>query len=75
VQERARKWYYYYLFRMMMPFPFFFGDPAGKSGKFGLSFDSLDALLPGRSAVLDRVCQGIVDGVTPFEWDEFEERA
>jgi hypothetical protein len=75
VQERARKWYYYYLFRMMMPFPFFFGDPAGKSGKFGLSFDSLDTLLPGRSPVLDRVCQGIVDGVTPFEWDEFEERA
>jgi hypothetical protein len=72
VQEQARKWYYYYLFRMMMPFPFFYGDPAAKSGKYGLSFDSLDALLPGRSPVLDRVCQGIVDGVTPFEWDEFE---
>ncbi len=69
VRERARKWYYYYLFRMMMPFPFFDGDPVRERG---LSFYSLDDLLPGRSPVLDRVCLGITDGTTPFEWDEFE---
>jgi hypothetical protein len=73
VQERARKWYYFYLFRMMMPFPFFYGDPASPTVRHGLSFRSLDALLPGRSPVLDRVCQGIADGVTPFLWDEHEE--
>ena len=37
-----------------------------------LTLHSLAELLPGRSVVLDRICQGILDRTTPFEWDEFE---
>ncbi len=70
IRARARQWYYYYFFRLMMLFPFY-EDAKGQSGT-RLSFDSLAALLPGKSPVLDRICQGIFDGVTPFEWDEFE---
>jgi hypothetical protein len=71
-RERARKWYYYYFFRLMMPFPFC--DSEGQKGfaPSRLAFQSLEELLPGRSPVLDRACQGIMDGVTAFEWDEFE---
>jgi hypothetical protein len=70
VRARARKWYYHYFFRMMMPFPLCEDERAAKRTR--LTFDSLKDLLPGRSPVLDRICEGIVDGTTPFEWDEFE---
>lgn len=81
VQERGRKWYYFCLSRMMimmmmtmmMPFPFFYGDPPSRTVRHGLSFRSLVALLPGRSPMLARVCQGLADGVTPLLWDEHEE--
>jgi hypothetical protein len=69
---RARRWYYYYFFRMMMDFPFFRTDRVGSESPTTLTFSSLADLLPGRSPVLDRVCQGILDGTTPFEWDSFE---
>jgi hypothetical protein len=71
-RERARRWYYYYFFRMMMPFPFYKSDRVGKEAPTKLSFQSLADLLPGRSPVLDLVCRGIIDGQTPFEWDEFD---
>jgi hypothetical protein len=66
----ARKWYYHYFFRLMMPFPYYEKVPTISGVR--LTFDSLAALLPGQSPVLDRICQGILDGKTPFEWDEFE---
>lgn len=68
-RARARKWYYYYFFRLMMPFPFY---TAGVNTAASLDFESLDALLPGRSPTLDLVCQGIADATTRFEWDEYE---
>jgi hypothetical protein len=34
-----------------------------------LDFDHLDSLLPGACEGLDVVCQGIVDGETPFLFD------
>jgi hypothetical protein len=70
----ARKWYYYYFFRLMMPLPFFEADRHGSITDSRLTFDSLGDLLPGKSAVLDRICTGILDGETRFEWDEFEGR-
>jgi hypothetical protein len=71
-RDRARRWYYYYFFRMMMDFPFFRTEQLGKETPTTLTLSSLADLLPGRSAVLDRVCQGILDRTTPFEWDRFE---
>jgi hypothetical protein len=73
-EERAlaRRWYYYYFFRMMMPFPFYAVEKAGSEALVRLTFESLADLRPGRSPVLDLVCQGIVDGRAPFEWDEFD---
>jgi hypothetical protein len=56
----------------MMPFRFYEEQRVDGQARTRLTFDSLDALLPGRSPVLDRVCQGIVDESIPFEWDEFE---
>jgi len=69
-RELATKWYYQYFFRMMMPFPYC--EDKGNGLGTRLTFRSLAELLPGRSPVLDRICQGILDGKTPFEWDEFE---
>jgi hypothetical protein len=68
-RERARRWYYYYFFRLMMPFPFYDAD---HSEAAVLSFASLDELLPGRAPGLDVACRGILDGESPFEWDEFD---
>lgn len=72
-RDLARKWYYYYFFRLMMPFPFY-GTERNDLGESitRLTFQSLDELLPGRSPVLDRICRGIADPSTRFEWDEFE---
>jgi hypothetical protein len=70
VRALARKWYYHYFFRLMMPFPYY--EKLQTINSVRLTFDSLAALLPGKSPVLDRICQGILDAKTPFEWDEFE---
>jgi hypothetical protein len=72
-KARARKWYYHYFFRMMMPFPFYEADAMSKDTPLRLAFESLDELAPGRNTVMDLVCRGIMDGVTPFEWDEWDE--
>jgi hypothetical protein len=74
-RELARKWYYYYFFRLMMPFPFYEAYRNRSVTDSRITFESLADLLPGKSPVLDRVCQGIVDGKTRFEWDDFEEPA
>jgi hypothetical protein len=71
-RARARRWYYYYFFRMMMDFPYFRSERVGSETLTALAFASLSDLLPGRSPVLDRVCQGILDRTTQFEWDTFE---
>jgi len=72
LRDRARKWYYYYFFRLMMPFPFYDPKQGTSFAPTRFGFSSLDELLPGRSTVLDRVCRGIVDGESYFEWDDFE---
>jgi len=72
LKARARKWYYYYFFRLMMPFPFYDPKQGTSFAPTRFGFSSLDELLPGRSTVLDRVCRGIIDGESYFEWDEFE---
>jgi hypothetical protein len=66
--ERARKFAYYLFFMRMIDMPLLSTDlhqvlrPAGE--RF-FTFDSLDALLPGRSRNLDMICDGIVHGA-PF---------
>jgi hypothetical protein len=69
MRDRARRWYYYYFFRMMLDFPFYATERVGGETPTRLTFESLEDLLPGRSSVLDLVCQGILDGATPFEYD------
>jgi hypothetical protein len=71
----ATKWYYHYFFRLMMPYPFYEEERIDGKTRIRLTFDSLAALEPGQSPVLDRICQGITDGKTLFEWDEFERPA
>jgi hypothetical protein len=75
VRALARKWYYHYFFRLMMPYPFYEDERVNGQQRLRLTFDSLEKLGPGNSPVLDRICQGIVDGKTLFEWDEFEDGA
>jgi hypothetical protein len=70
--ERARKYAYHYYYRLMIDFPLFsISDPMTLSGP-RLEFDSLDDLMPGRHGSLDRVCDGILDGTTPFVYDTLE---
>jgi hypothetical protein len=69
---RAKKWYYYYFFRLMLSFPFFEVDESMHMSNPRLRLSSLTELEPGRSKVLDLICQGIMDGKTPFEYDEWE---
>jgi len=74
-RAQARKWYYHYFFRLMMPYPFYEGERGANGHVRGrLTFESLRDLLPGKSAVLDRICEGIVDRRVPFEWDEISGR-
>jgi hypothetical protein len=72
IRALATKWYYHYFFRLMMAYPFYEEERVNGQARLRLAFDSLSALKPGNSAVLDRICQGIIDGKTLFEWDEFE---
>ncbi len=60
--ERAKRYAYHFFFRRMMPLDFMQRD-AGSLIKVAIA--SADALAPGRNAVLDRICDGILEG-TPF---------
>jgi hypothetical protein len=58
ITQRARKFAYHFFFRRMIPLPFFETiHPAYK-----LAVSRLEDLLPGRSAGLDVVCNGILNG-------------
>jgi hypothetical protein len=67
--ERARKYAYHYYYRLMMDFPLFSVQNGIHMSEPRLEFSHLDALLPGASGALDVVCQGIMDGETPFIYD------
>jgi hypothetical protein len=70
--ERARKYAYHYYYRLMIDYPLFsVRNPMHLTGP-RLEFDRLDDLLQGRQGSLDRVCQGIMDGTTPFVYDTLE---
>jgi len=56
--QRARKFAYHFFFRRMIPLPFL--EPVHPTYKLKLS--GIDELLPGRSAGLDLVCNGILQG-------------
>ncbi len=61
---RARRYAYHFFFRRMIPLPML--SPVERAWPpFMLDVDNLDALLPGRCAGLDIVCDGILGG-TPF---------
>lgn len=72
IVDRARKWYYYYFFRLMLPYDYYRVDDGVHMSNPRLRLKHLDELAEGRSKVLDLVCQGIIDGKTPFEWDQFD---
>jgi hypothetical protein len=61
--ERARKYAYHFFFRRMIPVEAF--TPTLKDAPYAMSIRGLDDLLPGHSAGLDVICNGILDG-TPF---------
>lgn len=57
--EMARRYAYFFFFRAQMPFDLL-DEP--ERGKVHLRFDNLADLLPGRSAGLDAICDGILLG-------------
>jgi hypothetical protein len=61
--DRARKYAYHFFFRRMIPIDQV--EPTGSQQKFQLTIDRVDDLLPGKSAGLDVICEGILRG-TPF---------
>lgn len=69
VIERARKYAYHYYFRLMIDFPLFSVESTHAMGGARLNFDDLAALAPGKCPALDHICQGLMDGVTPFAFD------
>jgi len=60
---RARKYAYHFFFRRMIPVDQV--EPTGSQPQFRIAIKSVDDLLPGRSAGLDVICDGILRG-TPF---------
>lgn len=70
--ERARRYAYHYYYRLMMDFPLFSVQDTVHMSEPRLEFDSLEALMPGNSDSLDVVCQGIIDGETPFFHDSLD---
>ena len=68
--ERAKKYAYHLFYRLMIDFPLFSVTSSFKLTEPRLNFETLDALLPGRVPQLDLICQGIIDGTTPFIYDE-----
>ena len=61
--RRARKYAYHFFFRRMIPIDQV--APTGSQPQFRLTIDRVDDLLPGKSAGLDVICDGILRG-TPF---------
>ncbi|HUR96104.1 MAG TPA: hypothetical protein VMY76_16105 [Gemmatimonadales bacterium] len=61
--RRARKYAYHFFFRRMIPIDQF--EPTGGQPQFRVAIRTVDDLLPGRSAGLDVICEGILHG-TPF---------
>lgn len=72
MMERARKYAYHYFFRVMIDFPLYsVADGLHFQGP-QLEFERLDALAPGRYESLDLICEGILDGETPFFYEGSE---
>jgi hypothetical protein len=61
--DRARRYAYHFFFRRMIPIDQV--DPTGGQPQFRLAIRTVDDLLPGKSAGLDVICDGILRG-TPF---------
>jgi hypothetical protein len=64
--DRARKYFYHFLFRLMIDFPLFSVLDGVHLTRPRLEFDRLEDLLPGRCSALDVICDGIVDRGVPF---------
>jgi hypothetical protein len=60
---RARRYAYHFFFNRMIPLPFI--EPHAGNSIYRLKLDSVRHLLPGESAGLDTICNGIL-GRTPF---------
>jgi hypothetical protein len=60
---RARRYAYHFFFNRMIPLPFI--EPKAGFPIYRLKLDSLEKLLPGQSAGLDTICDGILGGA-PF---------
>jgi hypothetical protein len=60
---RARRYAYHFFFNRMIPLPFI--DPKAGYPIYRLKLDRLEQLLPGASAGLDTICDGIL-GKGPF---------
>ena len=71
--ERARKYAYHFFHRRMIDLPLFTLDNGFNLTGVRLTFDNLRALEPGACGALDLICQGILDGVTPFVYDALDE--
>jgi hypothetical protein len=60
---RARRYAYHFFFNRMIPLPFI--EPKAGYPIYRLRLEKLEELLPGRSAGLDTICDGILTR-TPF---------
>jgi len=60
---RARRYAYHFFFNRMIPLPFI--EPHAGNSIYRLKLNSVRHLLPGESAGLDTICNGII-GRTPF---------
>ena len=60
---RARRYAYHFFFNRMIPLPFI--EPKAGYPIYRLKLDALQQLLPGESAGLDTICDGIL-GRAPF---------
>ena len=60
---RARRYAYHFFFNRMIPLPFI--EPHAGNSIYRLKLNSVRHLLPGESAGLDTICNGIL-GRTPF---------
>jgi hypothetical protein len=64
---RARRYAYHFFFNRMIPLPFI--EPHAGNAIYRLKLNSVRHLLPGESAGLDTICDGIL-GRTPFIIDQ-----
>lgn len=67
--RRARLYAYHFLFRLMIDFPLISVNDGILLSDPRLEFDTLEDLAPGRCPALDVMCQGILDGKSPFLYD------